>query len=274
MSATQISTESGSARLSKSLHRSIDRLGILFVIVFLIAGCASSSQNETQKWEPTKRASAHVSLGMDYLKRGNFDVAREEFDLAISIDPNSDEAFHAKGLLLAQTGFVDDAQRNFARAVRINRSNFRAANDYGVYLCQNDKVDTGVSILKKVEARPDNTYLANTSLGLAICFHELNQLQLSKQYFRTVLESDPRLPQALLPMAEILYREQNFLSARAFIERYINTGSRAERALIAGANIEQRLGDIEKARQYARELRRLYPNSTSLIGFKNLLGNG
>ena len=251
------------------LHQAL----VLALSVVFFTGCAGTQSDAPKKWAPAKRAEAHVALGMDYLKRGKFEIAREEFNLAISIDPNSDDAFHGKGLLLAQTGFVKDAKRNFARAVRINRSNFRAANDYGIYLCKNDEAEKGIAALKKMAARSDNIYRANTSLGLAVCYRALNQPEQSKQYFRTVLESDPRLPQALLPMAEISYQQGNYLSARAFIERYINTGARAERGLVAGANIERRLGDKEKARQYVRELRRLYPTSKSLDGFRSTLGN-
>lgn len=246
----------------------------LFLVILLISGCATTPSDLPQKWETSKRAEAHVELGFDYLRRGQFDVAREELDLAISIDPKSDRAYHGKGLLMAQTGYVEEATQLFARAVSLNSSNYLAANDYGIYLCRNGGFDTGIEILQRAEARPDNELLTNTQLGLGICNFEQGNAPEAKQHFRNVLRALPRLPQALLPMAEIAFQEQNFLSARAFVERYIAAGALSEKALVIGANTELMLGDKEKARQYARELRRAYPSSSQNEKFRPLLKSG
>jgi len=249
-------------------------LAATIAISLLMSACATTGDDQPQKWDPERRAQSHVSLGLDYLRRGQYDVAREEFDLAISIDPNSDSGHHGRGLLLAQTGYEEEAKKALAKAVKLNPSNYLAVNDYGIYLCRNGDFKTGIENLSRVEARPDNQVMTNTRLGLGICNQEKGELTLSKQYFRAVLEVLPRLPQALLPMAEISYSEQQYLSARAFIERYIAAGAISEDALVLGANTELQLGDPEKARQYAQELRRVYPTSNQLQAFRSLLSKG
>lgn len=246
---------------------------LVALVIGSIHGCASSAEQKIQKWEPKKRAQAHVELGLDYLKRGQFDTAREELDVAISIDPASDQAYHGKGLLLAQTGYTSEAQQMLARAVRINPKNYVAANDYGIYLCRNGEHTGGIKNLNRVESKQDNLYRTNTLLGLGICHFQMGDLIPAKGYFIEVLESAPGLPQALLPMAEISFQQQNFLSARAFIERYISVGAISERALVLGATTEIQLDDVEKARQYFRELRRVYPSSKGVVELRSLLGN-
>ena len=253
--------------------RALKRL-LAMILVLSIVGCATSGAEKAEKWAPTKRADAHVSLGLDYLKRGLFDVAHEELELAISINPNSDRAHHAKGLLSAQRGFTEDAKKSFAKAVRLNSSNFNAVNDYGIYQCQNGSYQGGIAQLRSIEARQDNPVRTNTLLGLGICNYKLNNFNEAKSYLRTVLNASPRLPQALLPLADISYRESQFLNARAFIERYISVGAISEQALVIGANTELQLGDGLKAKQYATELRRVYPTSQELAAFRELLTNG
>lgn len=247
---------------------------LLLYVMLLISGCATTPSDSPQKWDSSERAEAHVDLGFDYLRRGQFDVAREELNLAISIDPKSDRAYHGKGLLMAQTGHVEEATQLLAKAVSLNSSNYLAANDYGIYLCQNGDFDTGIVILQRAEARPDNELVSNTQLGLGICNFEQGNGPEAKQHFRKVLRTLPNLPQALLPMAEISFQEQNFLSARAFVERYIAAGALSEKALVIGANTEIMLGDKEKAQQYARELRRAYPSSSQNEKFRSLLNSG
>ena len=247
-------------------------LGLMAVV--LVAGCASNAAVKPERWEPARRAQAHVDLGLDYLRRGQFDVARKEFDLAISIDPRSDKAYHAQGLLMAQTGFKPEAKKLLGKAVSLNPSNYLAVNDYGIYLCDDGEFEKGIAALERVLEEPDNQIRVNTRLGLGVCHFQKNELEEAKLHLRSVLQANPRLPQALLPMAEISYRQSNFLSARAFVERTVAIGAISERILIAGANTELQLGDRDKASQYARELRRLYPNSSSLSGFRPLLTGG
>ena len=246
-------------------------LKLIAVIIAVMTIAACGGNTALKKWEPEKRAQAHVALGLDYLQRGKFEVAREELDLALDIDSNLDSAHHGKGLLLAQLGFIDEAKSSFARAVRINKSNFIAANDYGIYLCQNGEMDKGISQLKKVESKSNNQLLMNTLLGLGICYFNQNALDDAQGYFRRVLEVSPRLHQALLPMSEISYQKAEYLSARAFIERYLATSIVSERALVVAANTEIKLKDIAAARQYASRLRRLYPSSTEIDQYRSLL---
>lgn len=250
------------------------RFVLIMSSILVLSGCATSASEQTRKWEPEKRADAHVSLGLDYLRRGQFEVALEEFQLAISIAPNSDRAHHAKGLLSSQTGFNEEATKSFARAVRLNPSNFVAVNDYGIFRCQNGDYQGGIDVLSKIENRQDNQQRTNTLLGLGICHYGSQNYNDAKSYLRQVLNVSPRLPQALLPMADMSYREGEYLNARAFVERYISVGAISETALVLGANTELQLGDEAKARQYARELRRVYPKSTELAAFRALLTKG
>jgi type IV pilus assembly protein PilF len=252
----------------------IIRLTIIVGLSLLYSACTTTGPELPKKWDPERRAESHVLLGQDYLRRGKYEIAREEFDLAISINPKSDRAHHGKGLLLAQTGYKEEARKMLAKAVSLNESNFLAVNDYGIYLCQNDDYEMGISSLSRVEARPDNQLMTNTQLGLGICNYGKGDVDSAKRYFRLVLKALPSLPQALLPMAEISYNEQKFLSARAFIERYIAAGAISEKALVLGANTELQLGDSAKAKQYAQELRRVYPTSDQLQAFRSLFSNG
>jgi type IV pilus assembly protein PilF len=250
------------------------RLLVVVMLAIFLSACVTTGDVKPEKWDSKERAESHVELGISYLQRGQFEVAREEIDLAISINPNSDTAYHARGLLLEQTGHTEEAIKVLGRAVQLNRSNYVAVNDYGIVLCQNGDYAKGIDTLLRIEAKLDNKYLSNTRLGLGICYLEQGSLAPAKVNFRLVLEIAPGLLQALFPMAEIAFREQQYLSARAFIERYISFGGLSQEALVLGADTELKLGDTDKAKEYIRELRRVYPNSDQLERYRTLLGGG
>ena len=246
----------------------------LVTLSFLgLAACVTTTSGpEPEKWAPEERAEAHVQLGMTYLRENQFDTAETEFNQAIQTNPKSDTAHHSMGLLMARKGQNDEATKFFARAVDLNPENFLAVNDYAIHVCQQGNAKKGISELKKIEGIPDNNQELGTRLGLGICNFEDENYEQANIYLRAVLQTSPNIAPALYRMGEISYREGNYLSARAFVERYFAAGAMSERALYLGGVVEIKLGDANKANQYKRELQRRYPSSSLAPKLEQALG--
>ncbi len=239
----------------------MNRAWIVATCLIVISGCVSTT-TEPEKWSPEKRAEAHVQLGMDYLRRNQFETAKGEFDAALAINPKSDTAHHSMALFLARKGDNERATSYFSRAVALNSENFLAVNDYAIHLCQQDESKKGIAQLVRIEDNPSNNKLLGTQLGLGICFLRAKKLDQAEKYLRIVLQDSPTLPQALLPMAEVSVLNNKFLTARAFLERYFATGAISERSLFLAASVEHQLDDSNKANQYRRALLRVFPTSS------------
>ncbi len=251
-------------------------LTLLFCVVCLasvslLSGCVRTGTLEPEKWAPKERAQAHVDLGMTYLRQEQLDTARSEFDLAIAIYPQLDTAYHANALLLSRLGEDQRAMDDFSKAVYLNPDNFAAANDYGIHLCQQNQTKKGIEQLNRIDGVAPEDQALGIQLGLGICHYHGNDFKAAENHLRVVLQQAPTLPQALLPMAEINYRSKAYLSARAFLERYFGAGALSERSLFLAANVESELGDINKANQYRRELKRRFPGSPLNSELESLL---
>lgn len=247
--------------MSMSIKAGINRLIGVGLLSLILSACVSTTTNEPEKWGPQERAEAHVKLGLTYLRQHQYETASSEFDDAIEINPESDTAHHAKGLLMSRVGNNSQASEYLAKAVAMNPKNYLAVNDYGIHLCQSDSDVSGIELLNGIENDPANPYLIGTRLGLGICHAKNKNDSEASRYLRSVINQSPSLPQALLPMAEISFRTGKFLSARAFLERYFGTGSLSRRSLFLAAKVEYQLGAESKANQYRRELRKRFPNS-------------
>lgn len=68
-------------------------------------------------------ANAHAALGLVALRRNEWITAREQFDLALTLDPNSAPALEGLACLLADTGRHDDAQPIALRAAALQPMN-------------------------------------------------------------------------------------------------------------------------------------------------------
>lgn len=234
---------------------------VLLVGGLAIAGCVSDAPLELEKWDPGERAQVHIRLGLDYLKRNDTRTAGDEFNLALKADPRSDGAYHGLALMKIQQGVGEEALPLLRKALRLNPRNFAARNDLGVYLCSNGREEEGLRQLEMVVDDPLNTAPVGTYLGLGICNERKGLTDQARVYYRRALAIVPALPQALLPLARIEYGQRNYLSARAFIERYFGTGSSSPGALLLAARIELARGDPEQAMDYARRLWRQFPKS-------------
>ncbi len=244
---------------------------LLLAVVWGASACVSDGDSRIEKWETDRRVEAHVDLGMDYLRRNQLETADDKFDQALEINPASDRAYHGKALVQIRLTRYDQANRWFERAIALNRDNFTAMNDYGIQLCRQGQIERGLVQLERVITLRKGTVPDLTWLGLGVCHFQANNLDTAKQHFQTVLQSNPVLPQALLPMAEIAYRQSNYLSSRGFLERYFAADVVNAKALLLAAQVEFQLDDADKARFYARELRARFPQSPELAEVKEFL---
>ena len=69
------------------------------------------------------------------------------------------------------------------------------------------------------------------------------------------------MPESLYALAELKFNQQDYLGARAFLQRYFDVASASPQSLWLGVRIERQLGDEGAARGYAAQLRQRFPSA-------------
>ena len=90
-------------------------------------------------------------------------------------------------------------------------------------------------------------------------------LDKAEKYLRQSLEFDDKVPDTLLAMSEVSYRQSSYLRARAFLQRYEAVGPITEESLLLGYRIESELGDQRSAQRYRTELAERHPEALSVV---------
>jgi len=85
----------------------------------------------TQPLLPQQQAAGHFNLGLVYLKRGELDRARRQFQSALSVDSTYAEAQHNIGVIYALKGKHEEALAYFISAVSIKPSYALAHKNLG-----------------------------------------------------------------------------------------------------------------------------------------------
>ena len=115
--------------------KSIPLLLLLPVLILVLVGCGGEAAplptyttyptytpyptNTPVPSSPTSNNSSpttYFEKGNDYLKRGDYQKAIEQYDEAIRLDPQDTIAYYNRGILYGLIGKTIEAERDFAKA--------------------------------------------------------------------------------------------------------------------------------------------------------------
>jgi len=233
--------------------------------VLLLAACENSAVRDSKtalpKQSQNQLAQINTQLGIGYMREGNLKLAWQKLERALQEDPNFSTAHNAMGLLQQRLGDTAKAEEHFKTAVSLNPSDSAAQTNYGSLLCSTGRYQEGVqrflnALKNSLYDRPEVAY---NNAGL--CTLSTGDFVTAERYFRAALERNPKIPAALLNMSELSFKKQNYLPARAYIERYQEVGKQTAKSLWLAVRIERKLGDKRTARHYALILGKQFPDS-------------
>jgi type IV pilus assembly protein PilF len=83
----------------------------------------------------------------------------------------------------------------------------------------------------------------------------------AERFFREALERRPTYGEALLQLCLLKYQQQDFMSARAFLQRFMSTTKATAGVLLLGAEIEDKLGNESGRTEFVNQLLSEFPDS-------------
>ena len=232
---------------------------LMLSLLWLLVGCVSDQPSkETQ---PDKASDINLRLGTDYLVKGNLTVAKEKIERSIEQNPRNANAHAIAGLLYDRLAEPAKAEGSFQKALSLDAKNPEIANNYAAFLCKNDKYARGEKYALQAAANPLYKTPELAYMNAGICQRQAGNLARAEEHYRRALGIRPRLPGALLEMAELELTQQNYLPARAFLERYLEISKTSATTLWLGVRIERGLGNKTGANNYAARLKNEYPTA-------------
>ena len=234
---------------------------VLASLTLMGSGCVTTSDHEALPTSPEEAARYNTQLGVGYLRQGRLKLAKEKLEKALEQDPTQAEVHTAVAFLYEQLGETRKADSHYRTAVRLDPDNPTALNNYGVFLCRHGQ--PGKAERYFLEALGNALYptpeAAYTNAG--VCARRTEHIDKAEFYFRRALNQNPRFADALWQMADLSFDTENYMAARAFLQRYMSSAPMTAEVLWLGARIERALGDEPAAAEYEERLKREYPDS-------------
>jgi type IV pilus assembly protein PilF len=228
----------------------------------LLLACGPAIAQEQGHVDPMHDAARiNARLGVEYMKQGQLAIAREKIDKALQQNPRDPGVQMAAGLLYEQLRETDKAESHYRQALRYGSNNPEAQNALGAFFCRNGQAKKGEATFLEAARNPlyRTPEVAFTNAG--VCARQAGRLEQAEEYLRLAVSQRNPYPEALVQMANVSFERSNYLQARAFLERYLQTTTGTAGVLLLGYQVESALGSQDGARDYASRLKTRFPDS-------------
>lgn len=212
--------------------------------------------------ESRKRAGLRLELASAYFEQGKNEVALEEVNQAIVIDTSFTEAYLLKGLIYFRLGDNRTAFDNYQKALSINPNYGNALHNIGWMHCVNEKYPESINYFRRALSSPGYRDAATSWLTLGVCQLRAGQKLDAEKSLLKSFELDPSSPMAGYNLAQIFFDKGEYDKARFYVTRLNNNAELANaQSLWLGARIERRTGKIDAARRLQVQIQQKFPKS-------------
>jgi len=234
---------------------------VVTAITSVLCGCISST-TQNRSYEPSDDAAEqNYQLGAQYFRRGSYELAQDRLQRSIEFDAKDARTHSMLALTFIHLGNVRLATESFERAVRLGPNDQDVRNTYAVFLCGQGEFDEAREQFDRAIGIRENDNPEVMMSNAGVCMAKKPDLKLAEQYFRQAIERRPNYGEALIQMTALKYRTEEYLIARAFLQRYLIVNAASAAVLDLAIRIENKLGDDRAATDYTNQLLRDFPDS-------------
>jgi type IV pilus assembly protein PilF len=240
---------------------------IPLMLVVGLVGCSSKAPRDSSD---ASISDIYLQKGVRYMEAGQYEVALQDLQHAVELDGRNSEAHNALAVLYERLDRPGSAEEHFRRAVSLDAGNSSALNNYGRFLCAQGQYDKAMENFRRVidSKLYKQPWIALTNAGL--CANSSGKKKEAEDYLRRALEINPTFPPALLELAKLSLETGQYMSARAFLQRYEAVAEPDAQSLWLGVQTENALGNFQTADDYINALRSRFPDSREALQAKKL----
>ncbi|HEV7270474.1 MAG TPA: type IV pilus biogenesis/stability protein PilW [Pseudoxanthomonas sp.] len=202
-----------------------------------------------------------LARAVQRLQSGQPEAAEKDVRAALKLDPGSVDAVTLLGIIEDRRGNAVLAGQHYRRAAELAPGQGAAQNNYGTWLCSNGFAAESLVWFDRAVLAPGYATPTAAMANAGSCALKAGQSERASRDLRQVLAIEPANTVALEAMAELEFDRQQYMSARAFVERRLAAGPATAAVLKLASQIEDRLGDKAAASRYVQRNRAEFPDA-------------
>jgi tetratricopeptide (TPR) repeat protein len=260
-------------------------LWALFLIITALLSIGAYQRNAIWKdeitlWEDCLKKSpnkprVHTALGY-YLGKKNIEKGIEEYNIALTLNPNYPEAHFNLGRVYGEMKLFEKAVYHLEQYLRLDPKDPRGYNELGLINLQEKRYDEALLFFKK--GLKMNPYVEKLHANLGDVYLQTNRFDEAVAEYNKAIQLNPRLTEIYLKMAEAYTRKGLPDLAMEVLRKAPKTGpSLYEAHVIRGATyvqegkIDEGIAELKQALKFNLKDPKVYNNLGVAYQRKNLL---
>lgn len=233
----------------------------------LIGGCVSEStivdtdRVGKPRTDMKEAARTRMSLGLNYLQRGDTSQAKYNLEKAKQLAPDLSDVDNALAYYFQQVGELEQAEDAYRASLRKDSNNADTYNNFGSFLCQINKYAEAEELLKAAIKRPGYIRVADSYENLAFCALAQKDYLRYHQFLRQSLQHNSNRTSSLYNMAVIEYAMGNLAEAKKWQGRLHQMGQVSPEATLIRYLVAYQSGDVVEQQTAEKFLLSVYPGS-------------
>lgn len=238
------------------------KLRLAAVAMGAMISCSSFAQAPaTSATSAANSAKAHLDLAVSYFQSGQFETAQSEAQRALKDEPKNSQALMLMGLIHMQMKELPRAEEMLRAAIAADANNGDAYNNYGLLLCQTNRIDASIEQFGRAMSSPRYSKVSQTLVNAGICLTQKNDYAAAEKYFLKALEQDPFMPSALYQLSRAYLKGNRVDLAENRLEALHRQITPNSASLYLESQIARAKGDSAKAQRLAERVNKQFPNS-------------
>ncbi|MGZ3183457.1 MAG: type IV pilus biogenesis/stability protein PilW [Telluria sp.] len=218
-----------------------------------------------------KRAAIRLQLAVGYFQDRKYEIALDEIKQALVADPKAANAYGLRGLVYGAMGETALADTNFKEALALEPNNPDLQNNYGSFLCQNNRAEQGLALFDRALANRSYGTPVSALVNAGNCSLRLKRNDLAERYFTEGLQYAPDLAPLNAGLARVYFERRDMERAGFFINRLLGA-QKLDRlspdVLWLAIRIERKLGQRDTESSLVAQLRKQFPGSPEYAAFQ------
>ena len=203
----------------------------------------------------------YTQLAVAYLRNGQIAIALQQAKKALEVEPDNAGAHNVIALIYTRLREFKLAEHHYLEGLDAQPKSFYLRNAYGTFLCDRERYREAGEQFRMALENPLNQSREVALTNAGVCAGRGGDQAKSEELLRSALQANPRFASALLEMAEMMLQRAEYLSARAYLQRYQEVARPTPASLWVGIRTERVLGNQDAVASYALNLRNNYPDS-------------
>ncbi len=246
---------------------------LLVVVSLALALWACSSTNPGTEIQPSagndetvtqKIARVHTQLAAGYYARNQQNVALEELNEALKVEPKYAPAHNVLGLIYMELKEDAKAEQSFKKAIELAPQDPEIRNNYGWYLCVKGQTKLAIEQFNMAARHPLYRTPEVALVNAGQCSARVGEIRAAESYYRQALALQPSTILASFGLADIAFKRGNYGETRDHLKNVMRAPNPPASALLIGACVEKKLGDRVAELSYTQQLRNRHPDSKEL----------